>query len=721
MSTDNWWWFVLSEPNAYKHVLHRTIPPKQLAKDFQDLYNLLRIHPEFKSAFKNSIIVGPDVTQPFHNSTKDLRFLKTWGQSESPFNLVHLILEQNCEITLQLSVSRFLKHTKLETLDAITWHQYYENKKHSTHKDFTDPAVLDLFPQKAKEIWVSKIWIVSMSSNTVPNSDAWICRSLCTQEAIAECGFNSTRVWLGETGSISGRGLEGYTDGYADGFLYVWRDLLSVFPCQQYAGPRAKLWHKFSLQMVGQAWSGSTTQDWSCHAFHISWWRPVFCSEDRRIPTFTREWSVISGACVVVSHWSQILRRILCVQAYWLSLLHKILVGTSVMNTSVTDTSRKLRLYAHCANTERLLLQFVVCSVHWLALNVLRACEIRVQVFTQVGVQRRERGDLRNQLAPFDSSPEAEFRILEPAYWSVSLETKARKHHFEVRINKPLVWSRKNNLLHHWASGFCSKLPAFSALQVGSVEWKCPEDDKQAHNTKSAQPENTGLGNLASLTHLRIFCALDLSNGPVSVLMFGTLRQMYTRNTVCATLWFRLVYTVSNTWDVPGRWTKTSCVHVYSLQIVDRNLSVVQATTKLSPDNQNERWTHPRHFMNTFRDRQRDSFAADWINGQNNSSWWIRRILTQARSSDWVRVVHRLQVEPAMRTPSNDIGKHLETNTKTTVMTQPDHNWAAAEGGAITQWRARSWRRACLQRSACFAHSVEGRTSRSVVFGKRSG
>ena len=34
-----------------------------------------------------------------------------------------------------------------------------------------------------------------------------------------EAGFGSKKVWMGETGSISGRGIEGYTDAYANGFL----------------------------------------------------------------------------------------------------------------------------------------------------------------------------------------------------------------------------------------------------------------------------------------------------------------------------------------------------------------------------------------------------------------------------------------------------------------------------------------------------------------------
>ena len=34
-----------------------------------------------------------------------------------------------------------------------------------------------------------------------------------------EAGFGSKKVWMGETGSISGRGIECYTDAYANGFL----------------------------------------------------------------------------------------------------------------------------------------------------------------------------------------------------------------------------------------------------------------------------------------------------------------------------------------------------------------------------------------------------------------------------------------------------------------------------------------------------------------------
>ena len=41
------------------------------------------------------------------------------------------------------------------------------------------------------------------------------------QDAIVKAGFGTKKVWMGETGSISGRGIEGYTDAYANGFLLV--------------------------------------------------------------------------------------------------------------------------------------------------------------------------------------------------------------------------------------------------------------------------------------------------------------------------------------------------------------------------------------------------------------------------------------------------------------------------------------------------------------------
>ena len=40
-------------------------------------------------------------------------------------------------------------------------------------------------------------------------------------------------------------------------------------------------------------------------------------------------------------------------QSYWLSLLYKILIGQDVFAATTTDTTGKLRAYAHCVNSQR--------------------------------------------------------------------------------------------------------------------------------------------------------------------------------------------------------------------------------------------------------------------------------------------------------------------------------------------------------------------------------
>ncbi|XP_013783325.1 heparanase-like [Limulus polyphemus] len=149
-------WELGNELNAH-HRLHGS----QLGKDFLTLRKILNTFFTTNS----SLLVGPDVTQPSHRSSR--QFLKT-----------------------------FLKKAN-SVVDAVTFHQYYCNGKTATLKDFLD---IDLMDSLGEEISTVK-------------------------EIVKETG-PAQSIWLGESGSAWGGGAPGLSDTYIAGFL--WLDKLGL-------------------------------------------------------------------------------------------------------------------------------------------------------------------------------------------------------------------------------------------------------------------------------------------------------------------------------------------------------------------------------------------------------------------------------------------------------------------------------------------------------------
>ncbi|XP_076442083.1 heparanase-like [Babylonia areolata] len=153
-----------NEPNSYHHNFNFSIPGARLAKDMEQLRSLLTEFP----AYHNSYIIGPDVTKVTKQSASNYlkEFLKSGGQT---------------------------------VVAAVTLHHYYFNVK--THgarvDDFYNATILN-----------------SLKSE------------LSTALSISHALAPELPLWFSETSSVSGGGLEGVSDGYAAGFM--WLDKLGL-------------------------------------------------------------------------------------------------------------------------------------------------------------------------------------------------------------------------------------------------------------------------------------------------------------------------------------------------------------------------------------------------------------------------------------------------------------------------------------------------------------
>ena len=161
-----------NEPNAFPHALGRNVTASQLGHDFLALYFLLRARPEFKSHFKGSLLVGPDVTRP-----------------KVPHPELNVDSPEYLRDFLQVAG---------HSLNAITWHQYYIDGKEATAKDFLNPDVLNLYLEEAIKI----------------------------KQVVQETGFLDKELWMGETGSCWSGGAPRFSDRFLGGFF--WLDKLGL-------------------------------------------------------------------------------------------------------------------------------------------------------------------------------------------------------------------------------------------------------------------------------------------------------------------------------------------------------------------------------------------------------------------------------------------------------------------------------------------------------------
>lgn len=85
---------LISEPNSFLHTFNVSLSPITLARDFNTLRNLLNTY----SSYKESSLVGPDVTSPRRRQD---------GVSIEADKFLH----------------EFVSSGGNEAVDAVTWHQ----------------------------------------------------------------------------------------------------------------------------------------------------------------------------------------------------------------------------------------------------------------------------------------------------------------------------------------------------------------------------------------------------------------------------------------------------------------------------------------------------------------------------------------------------------------------------------------------------------------------
>ncbi|KAM7447741.1 hypothetical protein ABFA07_004084 [Porites harrisoni] len=153
-------WELGNEPNHFDD-FNKSLSPEDLASDFHTLREILKSSPQF-----GNFLVGPDVTR-IHENSKSASYLQS-----------------------------FVSGAK-DVIDAVTWHQYYLDKRNCTEKDFYNPNVLDKFLRELE------------AANDVLDKTA-----------------PGIPRWMGETGSAFGGGAPGLSDRYVAGFM--WLDKLGL-------------------------------------------------------------------------------------------------------------------------------------------------------------------------------------------------------------------------------------------------------------------------------------------------------------------------------------------------------------------------------------------------------------------------------------------------------------------------------------------------------------
>ena len=154
-------WELGNEPFDLHGLVNWTITGKELASDFKVLRTLLNNHPEY-----GHMIIGPDVSSPWNPPLRN-KFLED-----------------------------FLTNIN-ESIDAMTYHQYYTNNRANV-SEFYNPDILDYLITEIQQV----------------------------KRIMKESGTSSVELWLGETSSAYGGGVPGVSNSYIAGFM--WLDKLGV-------------------------------------------------------------------------------------------------------------------------------------------------------------------------------------------------------------------------------------------------------------------------------------------------------------------------------------------------------------------------------------------------------------------------------------------------------------------------------------------------------------
>lgn len=125
-----------SEPNSFKHVFNVTIPATELAKDYDHLRQLLN-----EAGYGDSILVGPEVNHVGELDKMGEIYAKT-----------------------------FLNNQK-NTVNYVTWHQYYLNGREAKVNDFVNPLTFNWLPAQIN----SMRQFIAESGKDIP---MWLCTYL---------------------------------------------------------------------------------------------------------------------------------------------------------------------------------------------------------------------------------------------------------------------------------------------------------------------------------------------------------------------------------------------------------------------------------------------------------------------------------------------------------------------------------------------------------------
>ncbi|KAL0110823.1 hypothetical protein PUN28_014045 [Cardiocondyla obscurior] len=150
-------WQLGNEPNSFKHVFNVTITATELAKDYDHLRQLLN-----EAGYGDSILVGPEVNHIGEIDKKGEIYAKTFLRNQT------------------------------NTVNYVSWHQYYLNGQEATVDDFVNPTTFNWLPKQISSL----------------------------RESIAESG-KDVSMWLSETSTAFGGGAPGLSDKFVAGFLWL--------------------------------------------------------------------------------------------------------------------------------------------------------------------------------------------------------------------------------------------------------------------------------------------------------------------------------------------------------------------------------------------------------------------------------------------------------------------------------------------------------------------
>ena len=149
-----------NEPDLFPRHLNITIPPRQLAKDFENLHSILR---EVTGGW--SKLIGPDVA------------------TLTRYNYFEEVLSNMTE----------------NSLDAVSFHHYYSSSQHVSVKNFTDIAYLDRFLSYG----LQALRIVKRSFSKFPHPPVWIGETSSTYgggSRILGESYSASFLWLDKLG-----------------------------------------------------------------------------------------------------------------------------------------------------------------------------------------------------------------------------------------------------------------------------------------------------------------------------------------------------------------------------------------------------------------------------------------------------------------------------------------------------------------------------------------